>query len=247
MREALAFAVACIAGVAVAEAEGQLSPFAKQKTATFFRDRLPCLGCHRIGGTDGGTIGPDLADVGARRGADYVCRMIRDPAGTVPGTRMPKTPMSPAMLDLLVRFLSGDTPGTAARCGDVGEPAGDAPAPMPAAPATTAVAETLYGRHCAACHGVSGRGDGPNARHLPVPPAAHADPAAMSRRPDDALFDVIAAGGYAGGRSNRMPAYGRMLSRAEIIELVRHIRRLCRCEGPAWSRDGGAATVSPPG
>ncbi len=60
----------------------------------------------------------------------------------------------------------------------------------------------------------------------------------MSLRPDDTLFDAIAAGGYILGKSNRMPAFGQTLSNAEMRGLVRYIRELCRCEGPAWSRDG---------
>ncbi|HEX7122629.1 MAG TPA: cytochrome c, partial [Gemmatimonadaceae bacterium] len=96
----------------------------------------------------------------------------------------------------------------------------------------------LYALHCAACHGTRGRGDGPNAARLPVPPAVHASREAMSRRSDDALFDTIYGGGAVMNRSPRMPPYGETLSRAEIWALVRHIRTLCRCEGPAWSRDG---------
>jgi mono/diheme cytochrome c family protein len=38
-------------------------------------------------------------------------------------------------------------------------------------------------------------------------------------------------------RSARMPAFGATLSAAEIRALVRHIRTLCRCEGPTWSRN----------
>ena len=59
----------------------------------------------------------------------------------------------------------------------------------------------------------------------------------MSARPDDALYDAIAVGGYIMGRSNRMPPYGETLSREQIRALVRHLRTLCACEGPAWSRD----------
>ena len=40
-----------------------------------------------------------------------------------------------------------------------------------------------------------GRGDGPNARDLPVRPTAHANATAMSARSDDVLFDTIAGGG----------------------------------------------------
>jgi hypothetical protein len=60
----------------------------------------------------------------------------------------------------------------------------------------------------------------------------------MARRPDDALYDAIHAGGYIMNRSQAMPPFGEMLTRGQIRSLVRHLRALCRCEGPAWSRDG---------
>jgi mono/diheme cytochrome c family protein len=58
----------------------------------------------------------------------------------------------------------------------------------------------------------------------------------MSERSDDALFDTIFAGGYVMNRSNFMPPFGLTLSRDQIWSLVRYIRTLCACEGPAWSR-----------
>jgi mono/diheme cytochrome c family protein len=122
-----------------------------------------------------------------------------------------------------------------------------APAPSPAVTGSSPAganrprdAEQLYAHYCASCHGVRGEGDGFNARYLPVPPAKHASAAAMSVRSDDALYDAIAAGGYVMNRSNRMPAFGRTLTSGEIRALVRYIRRLCGCDGPAWSRDGSA-------
>lgn len=123
--------------------------------------------------------------------------------------------------------------------GAAAEPGGEAPA-APAAGAGSGSADgaALYARYCAACHGADGGGDGPNARHLPVPPTAHADSAYMSRRPDDALFDAVYAGGRIMGRSHRMPAWGRTLSGEEIRALVAYMRELCGCRGPAWSRDG---------
>ncbi len=62
----------------------------------------------------------------------------------------------------------------------------------------------------------------------------------MSRRSDDALFDAIAGGGAIMNKSPRMPAFGETLSHGEIQSLVRHIRALCKCAGPAWSTDGPA-------
>ena len=85
---------------------------------------------------------------------------------------------------------------------------------------------------------MTGQGNGPNAKALPVPPARHADAATMSRRPDDSLYDTIDGGGAIMNRSARMPAFGGSLSPIQIRALVTHIRSLCRCAGPAWSRDG---------
>lgn len=192
------------------------------------RDRLPCLGCHKLNG-EGGTIGPDLTTVRQRRSPGYITLMVADPQRVVPGSLMPRTAMPASTRDLVTRYLAS-LPGNA-----------DGPAPVSSAatpaPAGTPDGAALYAKWCASCHGPEGRGDGPNAANLPVKPAAHASRKAMSARPDDSLFDTIAAGGAVMNRSPRMPAFGATLSSAEIRALVRHIRSLCRCEGPGWSRN----------
>ena len=93
----------------------------------------------------------------------------------------------------------------------------------------------LYARWCASCHGPRGGGDGPNARYLPVQPAVHRDGRVFSLRSDDQLFDAIAAGGAAMGRSARMPGFGASLAPAEVRALVAHIRTLCQCREAAGS------------
>ena len=103
---------------------------------------------------------------------------------------------------------------------------------------------SLYAQNCAGCHGERGKGNGSNARYLPIRPAAHADPVTMSARSDDRLFDAVYGGGYPLGRSAMMPAFGATLTRQEIWSLVRHMRSLCRCEGPAWSRPSPAGASS---
>ncbi|HSM59389.1 MAG TPA: cytochrome c, partial [Longimicrobiales bacterium] len=129
---------------------------------------------------------------------------------------------------------------------------GGAPEPAPRAslaepdhPAWAATVETdrgpgdaLYGRHCAACHGPTGRGDGWNAPNLPVPPTAHADAGLMEGRADDALFDGIHGGARVLDGSPRMPPFGSLLGTGEIRALVATIRSLCDCSGPAWASDG---------
>ena len=201
-----------------------LSPFDVAKAEWLIRNRLPCLGCHELGG-EGGRIGPSLSQLKGRPFPERVYEMIRDPRGI-----MPRVPMTDATRDLIASYLvqREPTPAPATR-------------PVPGAdmtsPGTGDLAQDLYTRYCAPCHGIRGAGDGYNAPFLPVRPTAHADKTYMSRRSDDALFDAIYGGGYIMNRSNRMPPFGQTLAREQIWSLVRYLRVLCGCEGPAWSRD----------
>lgn len=204
-----------------------LTAFDSAKVHALLQSRLPCLGCHVLDGK-GGRIGPDLTQVASRRSAAYIRAMLDDPQRVVPGSAMPRVPMPPAMRALVTDYL------TAGAAAGAAVPTTRAPASSPRTNPSTGAA--LYARNCAACHGERGRGDGPNARYLPTPPAPHADSKLMSERSDDRLFDAIYAGGYPLGRSATMPAFGETLTRAEIRSLVRHLRTLCRCEGPAWAR-----------
>lgn len=205
-----------------------LSAFASAKAAALLEGRLPCLGCHELGG-EGGRIGPSLSDVRTRRGADYVYAMIRDPQRVAPGSGMPKIPMADQTAALVASYLLVRPPTP--------EPPPLAPPTYQAPPSAEGEGAALYARWCAACHGPRGGGDGRNARYLPVRPRVHADSSYMSTRSDDALFDTIAGGGYIMNRSPRMPPFGATLSPEEIRELVRYMRTLCRCQAPAWSRD----------
>ena len=205
-----------------------LSPFAMQKAETLLHNRWSCLGCHQLG-DDGGRIGPRLDGVAQRLRPGYVRALMQDPAHLAPGTIMPASLEQPDRLDLIASYLlqrDGEWTG--------GEPVAE----LPTVPDATAPGAALYAAQCAPCHGVGGAGDGFNAPFLPVTPTVHADSAAMSLRPDDTLYDGIHAGGWILGKSHRMPAFGASLDDGEKRALVEYIRTLCRCEGPAWSRDG---------
>jgi len=239
----LRLSAVCLLLSTVASAQGtpgvlrqpSVSPFAAAKARGLMRDRLPCTGCHALEGK-GGRIGPDLSRVAERRPADYVRRMIEDPQRTAPMSIMPKVPMAPSTRELIIAYV--------ARAATAAVPAVRAGKADTAAHQSSALsrgardAAVLYGRYCAPCHGARGRGDGPNAAYLSVPPTAHADSALMARRSDDRLFDAIYSGGYPLGRSVAMPAYGETFTRQEVWSLVRYLRQLCKCSGPGWSTDG---------
>lgn len=224
LRRPTILAAAVLVCLGSAGAQNTVSAFDSLKARALLTDRLPCLGCHTLNG-EGGHVGPDLGSVRQRRSAAYVAAMIDAPQRTVPGSAMPRTPLDGGTRALLIRYLAG---------------VAEAPAPVTAASVPPAKASApnggaLYARWCASCHGPTGAGDGPNARSLPVRPAVHRDAATMKIRSDDQLFDAIAAGGAAMGRSPRMPAFGATLTTDEMRALVVHIRALCQCRQPAWA------------
>ena len=221
--------LAVVAFASVLHAQQTIPRYEARKAQTLLRTQLSCLGCHELEG-DGGHTAPALDAVGARRSAAYIRAIVEDPQRVIPGIAMPKSVMAVAVRDLVVRFLSSGAKGA--------DPA-PMTAPSPGAAPTSATGAALYAKWCATCHGSAGNGDGPDARYQPVRPARHSDAAQMSKRPDDSLFDVIATGGVAWGRSARMPAFGATLPNAEIRALVAQIRTLCKCQGPGWSRHGG--------
>ena len=213
----------------------QLSPFQRTKVEWLLANRLPCLGCHVINGS-GGRLGPDLTLVGHRLSAAAIDEKIANPQATHAVSIMPPVPMPADWRRSVALYLSERRQGL--------PPTNPQQRPWPAPDAAASPAPTdgpaLYERYCSGCHGISGRGDGENSRYLAVAPTRHADSAVMSLRTDDWLFDVIARGGYPMNRHPSMPPYGGVLPPAAIRTLVRHVRRLCACEGPSWSRDGRA-------
>ena len=229
-RDSLLAFFATDSSVAVRRPPVALSPFATSKAMALLRDQMSCLGCHRIGEA-GGEVGPDLSNTSARLRPEFVSRMIEDPAHASPGSFMPTIRMRETDASLIIAYVSHLSSGSDAR--RVPYPSLLASASIPAATGAAGV----YATRCAPCHGVTGNGDGFNASRLPVPPLAHSSKAAMASRTDDRLYDGIAAGGRVLGDSPRMPAFGETLSQQEIAGLVRYLRVLCACEGPAWGRD----------
>jgi mono/diheme cytochrome c family protein len=80
----------------------------------------------------------------------------------------------------------------------------------------------VYAQRCALCHGPLGKGDGPAAAGLNPKPRNHTDGAYMNSRTDDQLLGVIRNG------KGAMPAWGKILSEAEIQAVLKHVRTLAK-------------------
>ncbi len=93
-------------------------------------------------------------------------------------------------------------------------------------------AEETYRLYCVQCHGSLGTGEGINqtAGGLAVSPRSHTNAKEMSKLSDEELRLAISDGGDAVEKSELMPPWGKTLAPAEIDDLVRYLRALCRCQ-----------------
>lgn len=88
-----------------------------------------------------------------------------------------------------------------------------------------AKAKETYQERCAACHGATGRGDGPGAAALNPKPRNYADKAWQAAVTDEQIKKTITMGGAAVGKSPIMPASPDLEQKPEIIDgLVKVVR-----------------------
>lgn len=86
----------------------------------------------------------------------------------------------------------------------------------------------LYDRYCAACHGTTGKGDGPGGAALnPKPRDLTANPY-VAGLTDRYLFDIIQKGGSAVGKSPLMPPWGAVLKDDDIRDVIAFVRTLAK-------------------
>jgi mono/diheme cytochrome c family protein len=84
----------------------------------------------------------------------------------------------------------------------------------------------LFLHYCAACHGVSGDGDGYNAEQLDKEPAELSDLKFIAKKKDNQIYRAIKFGGRGVKKSQLMPVFGHTLSEKEIWSLVAYVRYL---------------------
>ena len=92
--------------------------------------------------------------------------------------------------------------------------------------------EQVFGFYCAQCHGMEGKGDGPNVTaDFPVDPRNFTNAEEMEKLSDADIKNVILQGGPVASKSPMMPPWGKTLSEEQVDALVKHLRKLCNCEG----------------
>jgi cytochrome c oxidase cbb3-type subunit III len=98
--------------------------------------------------------------------------------------------------------------------------------------AALADAAETFKFYCAQCHGVSGKGDGPNVtKNFPVSPRDFTNAKEMNKLSNADLKNVIMDGGPSASKSPMMPPWGKTLEESDIDALVKHLRVLCKCTG----------------
>lgn len=88
-------------------------------------------------------------------------------------------------------------------------------------PETIALGERLYQAECAACHGESGQGDGPEASNLATAPTNFSDRALMAAKSQAELYQAITE-----GLSPDMPAFEERLEEDERWALTTYLHSL---------------------
>ncbi len=78
--------------------------------------------------------------------------------------------------------------------------------------------EALYEKHCMACHGAQGKGDGPTGKMLKPPPADFTSDASK-KKPERELLLTI----QNGRTGTAMPAWKTQLSEAEITDVLSYV------------------------
>jgi mono/diheme cytochrome c family protein len=90
-----------------------------------------------------------------------------------------------------------------------------------AASPAQAEAEAIFKQRCVACHGDSGKGDGPGAAALNPKPASFSDAAWQKGITDEAIDKVILQGGGAVGKSPSMPPNTDLATKPDVIRALR--------------------------
>ncbi len=82
--------------------------------------------------------------------------------------------------------------------------------------------KALYTKNCVACHGASGKGDGPASKMLKPSPKPF--DTALKGESEADIEKIIKEGGKAVGKAASMPPYGKKLNEEQVKAVVSYIK-----------------------
>lgn len=92
--------------------------------------------------------------------------------------------------------------------------------------------EQVFKFYCAQCHGLTGKGDGPNvSKDFPVSPRNFTSAEEMNKLSDADIKNVVLDGGPSVSKSPMMPPWGKTLSEEDVDGLIKYLRGICKCKG----------------
>ena len=90
----------------------------------------------------------------------------------------------------------------------------------------------LFEFYCAQCHGLEGKGDGPNVTEdFATDPRNFTNAEEMNKLTDADIRNVVIDGGPSVSKSELMPPWGKTLSNGDVDALIEYLRKLCNCKG----------------
>ena len=99
-------------------------------------------------------------------------------------------------------------------------------------PAPAEDTEEIFKFYCAQCHGLEGKGDGPNiSKEFPVSPRNFTNADEMNKLTDADIKNVVLDGGPSASKSPMMPPWSKTLSEADVDGLVKYLRVVSACPG----------------
>lgn len=129
---------------------------------------------------------------------------------------------------ILALFLLAASAATFACSKSEAPPQGDSKSTTTTAAAKkadTTAAKEVFDSRCGACHGTSGKGDGPGAAALNPKPRNYTDKSWQASVTDEQIKKTILYGGAAVGKSPIMPASPDLDSKPEVLDgLVEIVR-----------------------
>jgi mono/diheme cytochrome c family protein len=125
-----------------------------------------------------------------------------------------------------VVFVLGLAAGSVWACSKSDSPpAGGSTSTTSAAKVDEKAAKEIFDQRCSACHGTSGKGDGPGAAALNPKPRNYSDKEWQKSTTDEQIKKTILMGGAAVGKSPIMPGSPDLDSKPEVVEgLVKIVR-----------------------